>query len=180
MDLLWKKENGTYVDIFAILNRNPVEKMLEELKVGVAVKHNEKNNELATKYRLGGNTKFSEEKWRMAMKYYNLSLRFAEIGTEDVGLAYANRSHCFLKLGMFDKCITDIEMALKANYPRQKVPKLDKRRAYCLQQIESNKPTEKGEKSMVVSMSVERMKVSGIRNSFYSIQNRCTEIGFSS
>lgn len=148
MDLLWKKEsNGTsYVDIFASINKSSMEKMLQNLKIGIAVEHNKKNNELSTKYRQEGNTRFTDKKWRLAMKYYNLSLRFAEIGTENVGLAIANRSHCFLKLEMFDKCITDIDMALKANYPKNKTAKLEDRRAYCLQQIEKKKPNEKGEK----------------------------------
>lgn len=148
MNFLWKKDrNGTsYIDIFASINKNSVEKMLEELKIGIAVKRNEKSNQLSTKYRQEGNTRFTNGNYRMAMKFYNLSLRFAEIGTDNVGLAYANRSHCFLKLGMFDKCITDIKMATMANYPKDKMSKLNSRHAYCLQQLENEKPNEKGEK----------------------------------
>lgn len=101
MDLLWKKEsNGpAYVNIFAGFDKNPMEKMMEDLRIRTAVGLNKKSNELSTKYRQEGNAKFTAKNWRFAMKYYNLSLRFAEIGTENVGLAYANRSHCFLKLG---------------------------------------------------------------------------------
>lgn len=149
MDLLWKKEsNGTsYVDIFASINKSSMEKMLQNLKIGIAVKHNKKNNQLATKYRLEGNAEIADKNWRDAMRLYNVSLRFAEIGTENEGLAYGNRSFCFFKLGMFDKCITDIEMALMSNYPSEKMSKLKERRAYCLQQIEKKKPIEKGEES---------------------------------
>lgn len=149
MDLLWKKEtNGasSYVDIFASIDENSVVEMLQNLKLGIAAGLNKKNNQLSTKYRLEGNAKFTDRNWRRAMVFYNLSLRFAEIGTENVGLAYANRSNCFLKLEMFGKCITDIEMALLANYPKEKKSKLQERRAYCLQQIEIKKPNEKGEK----------------------------------
>lgn len=149
MDLLWKKESSeasSYVDIFASIDENSVEKKLQNLKLGIAVEHNKKNNQLSTNYRLHGNAQFTAGNWRIAMGFYNLSLRFAEIGTENVGLAYANRSSCFLKLEMFDKCITDIDMALLANYPKEKKSKLEGRRASCLQQLETKKPNEKGEK----------------------------------
>lgn len=147
MDLLWKKEStGTsYVDIFARIDANSIEKQLKNIRLKMAVEHNKKNNRVSTKYRLDGNAQFDKGNWRIAMAHYNLSLRFAEIGTENVALAYANRSHCFLKLEMFDKCVADIDMALLANYPKDKRPKLEKRRAYCLQQEGTKKPNEKGE-----------------------------------
>lgn len=59
-----------------------------------------KNNKKSLQYRNIGNKEFSKKKWREAMGFYNQSLRFAEIGTENVALAYANRSACFLKLQM--------------------------------------------------------------------------------
>lgn len=146
MDLLWKKEPSgiSYVDIFASIDQNSVEKQLQNLKLGIAVEQNKKNNQQSTKYRLDGNAEFSKGNWRIAMGFYNLSLRFAKIGTENVGLAYANRSNCFLKLEMFDKCVADIEMALLANYPKDKMSKLEERRAHCLKQMETKKQNEKG------------------------------------
>lgn len=143
MNNLWKKEtNGSsFVNIFANVNKNPFEKMLAQLSIGVAVNQNQKNNKTSTKLRQSGNEKFAEKNWRLAMKYYNLSLRYAEIGTDNVALAYANRSNCFLKLGMFDKCIIDVELARKANYPKDKMSKLEERRAYCLQQMKKEPPT---------------------------------------
>lgn len=144
MDLLWKKEpNGSkFVNIFASINKNSVEKKLEQLKLGVAVELNKKNNDRSTKFRQAGNEEKTKENWRIAMQYYNLSLRYAEIGSENVAFAYANRSLCFLKLGMFDKCVIDIEKAKKANYPKEKskISKLEDRRAYCLNQIKKEKP----------------------------------------
>lgn len=146
MNLLWKKDpNGTsYADIFASINIDPVAKMVQRLKLGIAVQQNKKSNTVSTKYRLEGNAKFDAKKWQWAMKFYNLSLRHAEIGSENVALAYANRSHCFLKLEMFDQCIADIELATMANYPMEKMPKLNNRRAYCTQQLEKAKPKKCG------------------------------------
>lgn len=144
MDLLWKKEaNGSsYVNIFANIDQNSPEKMLDQLKIAIAVERNKKNNKHSTNYRLKGNEKVIDKDWRFAMRWYNLSLRFAEIGSENISLAYANRSFCFLKLGSFDKCVVDIEMAIKCNYPKQKMSKLEKRRAYCLSEMKTGKQIE--------------------------------------
>lgn len=146
MDLLWKKEpNGSsYVNIFANIIQNSPEKMFDQLKIAIAVRNNQKNNNHSTTYRLEGNKKITDKNWRCAMKWYNLSLRFAEIGSENVSLAYANRSFCFLKLETFDKCVADIEMAIKSNYPKQKMSKLEERRAYCLSQMKKKKQIEQG------------------------------------
>lgn len=156
MDLLWKKESSgvSYVDIFARIGENSVVQSLQNLKLTIAAAQNKKNNQLSTKYRLEGNAIFSNQNWRRAMMFYNLSLRFAEIGTENVGLAYGNRSICFLKLEMFDKCVADIEMALLANYPKEKRSKLEERRAHCLKQMETKKPNEKGEESNLIACTI--------------------------
>lgn len=60
---------------------------------------------------------------------------YAEVGTENVSLAYANRSLCFLKMDMYDKCLVDIDLAIRANYPKHQMAKLEERKAYCLKQI---------------------------------------------
>lgn len=65
------------------------------------------------------------------MHLYNQSLCVAQVGSENVGLAYGNRSACFFHLKMFDECLTDIELAKKANYPQQLMRKLEKRHEDC-------------------------------------------------
>lgn len=130
--MLWKKgADGLFIDIFA---NNPVTSLKLQKRL--------KNNVLSTRFRQLGNQKFAEKNWQDAMALYNCSLRYAEINTEYVGLAYANRSVCFLKLGMYDKCLIDIELAIKSHYPQHQMAKLEERRSHCLKQINGATPNE--------------------------------------
>lgn len=141
MDSLWKKNaNGTYIDIFKKVDINPGFLTLHQMKIGTAAQRNKKNNETSTLLRQLANANFDENKWYNAMKYYNKSLCYAEIDTENVCFAYANRSLCYLKMRMYDKCLVDIEMAIKANYPQRLMSKLELRRAYCLKQLNESMP----------------------------------------
>lgn len=130
MENLWKKEatsSGTmYVDLFACSSNGqckpfqsyPVEKV-------------SKDNKVSTMFRLQGNDLFQENKVTEAMECYNKSLCFAENGTENVNLAYANRASCFLNLKMYEEALIDIELANQAGYSAQLMPKLKKRQVDC-------------------------------------------------
>lgn len=114
MDLLWKKErsSGEFVDIFK--NVSPMDELSWKMRIAVGVSLSKKKNETSTFHRESGNKEMQESHFYVAMWYYNVSLCFAEIGTDNVSLAYANRSLCFLKLKMYDKCLKDIELAINA------------------------------------------------------------------
>ncbi len=140
MDLLWHKDNsGSYVDIFKnvsteasdsfIIRLNETESKLKALKI------NDKNDKISVMCREQGNEQFRSDQWLEAMNSYNSSLCYAEIGSETVGLAYANRSACFFQLKMYDECLVDIELARQANYPARLIPKLDQRREDCLKLV---------------------------------------------
>lgn len=148
MHLMWQKDSknlGLYADIF----KNNIstqaqdhfhsfnKKVSETTAKLVALKLNEKNDEMSLDFRIDGNNKFQEKEWLEAMSSYNQSLCYAEIGSKNVSLAYANRSACFFHLKMYDKCLVDIELAKQANYPNDLMPKLDKRRKDCLKLMET-------------------------------------------
>lgn len=144
MDLLWQKETKNhelYVDIFKnkFINSKDVHAHLKKIsKITArmnALKLTEKCDGMSSDFRSDGNAKFKEKKWFEAMSFYNQSLCFAKTGSENVSLAYANRSTCFFHLEMYDKCLVDIELAKQANYPINLIPKLDKRREDCLKRI---------------------------------------------
>lgn len=99
-----------------------------------------KSNCYALACRKTGNIFFATKQWYDAIRSYNMSLCFAENDSEPniISMAYGNRSACFLHLKMYDKCITDIQMAIESNYPDNLLPKLEKRKAVCLEQIEKN------------------------------------------
>lgn len=142
MSLLWQKQPinlGLYEDIFKNISSKDYDfhsnlKTVAEATAELAAqKLKEKNNEMSSYYRQNGNTKFSEEEWLDAMSLYNQSLCYAESGSKNVSLAYANRAACFFHLKMYDKCLVDIELAKQANYPAVLMPKLDELRVDCVQ-----------------------------------------------
>lgn len=141
MDLLWQKESNDagalYIDLFKDISAN-VRASVSVFAASKNVHRIEKNNELSVEYRNQGDVKFQERKWFEAMNLYNSSLCFAENGSENVSLAYANRSMCFLRLRRYEKCLNDIELAKKAGYPQHSMQKLNKRRADCLKLMKSD------------------------------------------
>lgn len=103
MNNLWKKEadGGNYVDIFKNIETSAISS-------GNGL---QKNNEISTRLRNKGKQEFQEHYSIEAMDYGNRSLCFAEIGTDNVNLAYGNRASSFLKLKKYEKCLADIDMA---------------------------------------------------------------------
>lgn len=137
---LWKKEsideNALYADIGVDPEGFPLETFYE---FGQETEPTTmKNNELSAEYRNAGNSAFGRNDWHLAMEWYNKSLCFAENGSENIGLAFGNRSACFFNLKMFRKCLIDIDMALKSNYPERLMAKLEKRRTDGLKCIEED------------------------------------------
>lgn len=125
---LWKKEStqadADYVDLFS--------DGFDTMKIPMQPK---KCNKVSTRLRTEGNALYSSHDWLNAMEKYNESLRYAEVNSENVSLAYGNRSSCFLQLKMYENCLADIELAIKAN-PR--LSKLHARKNDCLQLMKTD------------------------------------------
>lgn len=141
MDLLWQKESNNAGALYTDLFKNISAVFRDSVSViakSINVHRIEKNNELSVEYRNQGDVKLQERKWTEAMNFYNASLCFAENGSENVSLAYANRSICFLRLRQYEKCLADIELAKKVRYPEHLMEKLNKRRADCLKLMKSD------------------------------------------
>lgn len=94
-----------------------------------------KSNEASDRYRTQGNSHYTSQQYMKAMEMYTQSLCFAELGTENVSRAYANRAACFEKLEMYDKSLRDIEMAAQANYPYMQ--NLMARKDRCLELLQA-------------------------------------------
>lgn len=84
-----------------------------------------------------GNKLFTNGEFNKAIEKYNESLCLAPPSSELVGMAYANRSICFLKLKMYNECLEDIKLAKQGNYPDHLVYKLDEREVQCLNYTEN-------------------------------------------
>lgn len=128
--MLWnKQENGIYENIcqqsFPLFEKYCVVQLEPK-----------KSNDVSSQYFELGNIQFTSKKWLYAIKLYNASLCFAEIGSVvQKCLAFGSRSLCFLHLNMFEECLADIELAIESNCPARLLPKLEERKARCEEQI---------------------------------------------
>lgn len=143
--MLWEKESNNadalYVNIFKN-TRIPAEDMkFIELSYQATQKVDKKNNAKSQEHRKIGNELFAKNKFAVAIEEYNRALQFAENGTHYLGLAYANRSTCFLHMKMYNECLVDIELAKNANYPTASMDKLEKRKSACEAAIANEQPT---------------------------------------
>lgn len=133
MDNLWKKETpetgATYVDLLAFIPRDKWD-VREVIEVSKCLEsyHSTKDNKKAAEFRMQGNDEFRMKHWSNAMQLYNQCLCFAEIGTEEVALAYANRSACFFYMEKYNEALVDIEFAEKVNAPDRLMARLEHRK----------------------------------------------------
>lgn len=141
--VLWQKESNdadaAYVDLFA--NNNKTDGFSEwnrKLRASnwknsyLFKAHNPiKSNKTSDSIRNEGNAYFRMGQYVEAMEMYSVSLIFAEPGTDNVSFGYANRATCFMNMKLYDECLCDIELAVKANYPN--MPKLTQRKNNCEQ-----------------------------------------------
>lgn len=145
--MLWKKETkksgGLYVDVFALNGgQTLLSEVFRPLRCESKGSTFNKNDTVSLQKRKEGNKQFGQNNWNDAMELYNASLRYAENGSKNISLAYANRSACFLKTKRYNECLIDIELAKEASYPVELMPKLDRRKEDCLKSIDE------GEKSI--------------------------------
>lgn len=85
-----------------------------------------KNEKLAQKHRENGNELFSSNNFAAALDSYNKSLTFGR-KSENLSLCYANRSAVYFELGMFQKCLENINIAKGLKLPAHVMAKLNKR-----------------------------------------------------
>lgn len=132
LNILWKKDSlnsNLYVDIFAIKGHE-IQSDFQEIP-----RPSQRNNRLAEVSRERGKEFFRKGQYFEAMEEFNNSLAYAEIGTHEMGLAFANRSSCYVHMNMPLNSMTDIDLAKKANYPTHLMYKLDERYRKCFTRL---------------------------------------------
>ncbi|XP_054004204.1 SET and MYND domain-containing protein 4-like isoform X2 [Hylaeus anthracinus] len=67
-----------------------------------------------------------------ALKLYTKSIAYAPYPSEQLALAYANRSAVLIKVHKYEECIRDIDRALSLAYPNHLKAKLHMRKIECL------------------------------------------------
>lgn len=98
-----------------------------------------KSKASADKYRNEGNKFYSVKKYIDALLCYNKSLLFSELGSETLGLAYANRSATYYEMELYENSLNNIQLAKNNRYPIRNMEKLLIREQRCLEII--NNPT---------------------------------------
>lgn len=102
----------------------------------------------AEKVRIIGNQLYRFYYIMEARKYYSESIAFAPADSEEVALAYGNRSAVLLRLRKYRLCMLDINRALELQRLQERPKeKLLKRKEECWKKIQE----EKLEKIMLVS-----------------------------
>lgn len=135
--MLWKKETDSENSMYTDLTKNKIRYLCKDIRevsryYDLISSLHSKSDTICIQHLKDGNQKFSAKLWFNAMKCYNEALCYAQNGSELVGMAYGNRSSCFLALKMFKKCLIDIELAKQNNLPQGKFADLEKVKAKCL------------------------------------------------
>lgn len=92
-----------------------------------------KSDARAERLRTEANRLYVQKKFYDALLKYNESLCSAEPESENLGLAYANRAAVYFEMKLYDKCLSDIEMAKQSHYPERNADVLKRRETKCLE-----------------------------------------------
>lgn len=117
-----KTNNERVQQVYEVLNSlNAFPKVLEVSKT----------SDLSTYYRNHGNQCYKECKNFKAWQYYNLSLLYAPLESDDYVLALSNRSAVLFSMKKYRESLKDIEQVLSLKYPEKLKDKLNKRQKSC-------------------------------------------------
>ncbi|XP_031832591.1 protein-lysine N-methyltransferase SMYD4 [Nomia melanderi] len=102
-----------------------------------------KNPKESEKFRELGNKEFVSDpltntSCTKALKLYTKSIAYAPCLSEQLALAYANRSAVLFKLHKYEECIKDIDRALSLSYPDRLRIKVYIRKVECLEVLKSS------------------------------------------
>ncbi|KAK2584344.1 hypothetical protein KPH14_006734 [Odynerus spinipes] len=99
-----------------------------------------KDSEKALKLKDAGNKFFGHGEYRRALETYSNAVLLAP--QNDLAVMLANRSAALYHLEQYQRCLDDIEEALKLGYPKELRYKLDERQARCFLALKSEKAIE--------------------------------------
>lgn len=93
----------------------------------------------SSNFREKGNKEFLKKQDLLAIQTFSVSAAFAPIDSEELALAFANRSAVTFSMKEYTDCIKDIDRALKEKYPEHLRYKLYERKGKCLKGIGKNR-----------------------------------------
>lgn len=92
-----------------------------------------KSDKISNLLRQEGNDLYKKREFFSALLKYNQSLSYAESESENLGLAYANRSAVYFEIKLYDQCLKNIHLAEKNFYPKESLEVLNLRRLKCVE-----------------------------------------------
>ncbi|XP_066507084.1 SET and MYND domain-containing protein 4 isoform X2 [Hoplias malabaricus] len=137
-----KKEFSLLSEIETIFNFAQTQIQQEDLKTLCRISERypvKKSVEYATKFKDQGNLSFKNNDYTSAALYYSKGVCHARKNTEQLSLCYANRSAALFHLGLYNKCLEDIQRAFDEGYPSHLQRKLLDRRKKCVDQLKEQK-----------------------------------------
>lgn len=95
-----------------------------------------KSSALSLKFRNEGNAAYCQKNDSKAIVFYTRSISVALPDSEELAIAFANRSAVLFRRKDYVHCFVDIKRALNGKYPESMRPKLAIRKKRCIQKIE--------------------------------------------
>lgn len=92
----------------------------------------------STEYRTIGNECYGARRYHGALKWYDTSIAFAPIDSEQLALGFGNRSAALYRLEKYDLCLLDINRALKLSAVETVKEKLMKRKEECWMRLQEH------------------------------------------
>uniref|UniRef100_A0A4Y0BGH1 MYND-type domain-containing protein n=1 Tax=Anopheles funestus TaxID=62324 RepID=A0A4Y0BGH1_ANOFN len=120
-------------DQFLTIITRKMEPFIHDLMLFLSTDVKDKAQAIA--FRAKGNEYFhptSKEGLGKALIYYNLSIAYAEKGSEERAIAYTNRSMVCLQYERYEECLVNIRLARESNCPERLMEKLNRREAAAL------------------------------------------------
>ncbi|KAL9698255.1 hypothetical protein quinque_001696 [Culex quinquefasciatus] len=100
------------------------------------VKEPVKSNAKAAHFRQEGNHFYLAKRYEKALEKYNESICYAEAGSDQLAMGYANRSAIYFEQGEFEFALLNIRLARDHNYPEKLMGKLSARENNCRKKID--------------------------------------------
>lgn len=98
-----------------------------------------KSGDKSEALRSEANRLYVQKKFFDALLKYNASLCSAEPESENLGLAYANRSAVYFELKLYNECLSNISLARQNRYPEKNLSILKKREEKCFEQMKQQR-----------------------------------------
>ncbi|XP_060575894.1 SET and MYND domain-containing protein 4-like [Ruditapes philippinarum] len=118
-------------------------------------KLNIKASENASGFRNEGNRLFQRKIYKEAVSKYTQAVLNGPKESEELALAYGNRSAALYRIGSYQECLADIEEALKCGFPSSLCHKLLLRKAQCMSHLGQHEDTQ-------LCLEVLQKKLSGL------------------